>query len=103
MQMMLYQLTTNGSMDFPHIDGLSPFFESDILRGAPPGFHERFPSPRIFKTHLLYEHLPPGVPRIVYMLRDVWDVIVASYHHEFLVNNFSDNFDLILDRYLAGQ
>lgn len=103
MQMMLYQLTTDGSMSFPHIDGVSPFFELDFLRGAPPGFHERFPSPRIFKTHLRYEQLPPGVPRIVYVLRDVWDVAVSSYHHEALINGMDVDQNVFLDRYLAGQ
>jgi hypothetical protein len=103
MQMMLYQLTTDGSMAFPHIDSVSPFFELDFLRGAPPGFHDRLPSPRIFKTHLRHEHLPPGAPRIVYMLRDVWDVTVSSYHHEVLVNGMDVDLDPFLDRYLAGQ
>lgn len=103
MQMMLYQLTTDGSMSFPHIDSVSPFFELDFLRGAQPGFHERFPSPRIFKTHLYYEHLPPGATRIVYMVRNVWDVAVSSYHHETLVNGMDVDFGMFLDRYLAGQ
>ncbi len=103
MQMMLYQLTTDGSMSFSHVDSVSPFFELDFMRGAPPGFHERFPSPRIFKTHLRYEHMPQGVPRVLYMVRDVWDVALSSYHHELLVNGMDVDLGVFLDRYLAGQ
>ncbi|HVR97475.1 MAG TPA: sulfotransferase domain-containing protein [Thermoanaerobaculia bacterium] len=103
LQMMLYQLTTDGAMSFPHIDSVSPFYELDFLRGAPPGFHDRLPSPRIFKTHLRYENLPPGVPRVLYMVRDVWDVVLSSYHHECLVTGMDLNLEMFIDRYLARQ
>jgi len=45
MQMILYQLTTDGSMDFPHIAEYCPWFERS-LRSAR-GFETR-PAPRIF-------------------------------------------------------
>src|SRR5207249_11559783 len=57
MQMILYQLTTDGNMDFTHIAEYCPWFEKS-LRSAR-GFETR-PSPRLFKSHLPYREIPKG-------------------------------------------
>lgn len=46
MQMILYQLTTDGDMEFPHIYEYCPWFERSSRSGL--GFEAR-PSPRLFK------------------------------------------------------
>jgi len=58
MQMILYQLTTDGKMDFPHIAEFCPWFEASERSAR--GFETR-PSPRLFKTHLPW-HLVPKAP-----------------------------------------
>ncbi|HEX9941429.1 MAG TPA: sulfotransferase domain-containing protein [Thermoanaerobaculia bacterium] len=101
MQMMLYQLTTSGEMDFPHIDSVSPSFEPNARHGNPQTL-ELVPSPRIFKSHLRYELLPRGA-RYIYLARDVRDVAVSAYYHSRLVGGLDLDLSWYLDRFLAGQ
>src|SRR5262245_3833885 len=49
MQMILYQLTTDGNMNFPHITQHCPWFERSLKAGK--GF-DTLPAPRLFKSHL---------------------------------------------------
>src|SRR6476619_4193224 len=61
MQMMLYQLTSDGSMEIPHIDSVCPWFEYEFMNHRGDSTQELFaalPSPRIFKTHMHYDDLP---------------------------------------------
>src|SRR5580704_1087962 len=46
LQMIVYQLTTNGNMDFAHITQPIPYFERALAQGRD---LNRLPSPRIFK------------------------------------------------------
>lgn len=79
MQMILYQLLTDGNMEFDHIYDVSPFIERSL---TDPHRLERLPSPRFFKTHVLYEYVPDRLPgRFIYVMRDGRDVAVSLYHH----------------------
>jgi len=78
LQMMLYQMTTNGSMHVGHIDEVAPWFESHILRDS--NHLNRMPSPRIFKTHLTFRQLPKQGRRI-FLVRNPKDSCVSLYHH----------------------
>lgn len=80
MQMMLYQLTTDGRMDFPHINKVCPWFEIELEKNNLE-FLKRLPSPRCFKTHLTPDRLPLETGRYIFILRDVRDVVVSAYHH----------------------
>jgi hypothetical protein len=102
MQMMLYQMTTSGEMDFPHIDSVSPWFESFLYSGLDQ-FIEQVPSPRILKSHLFYEHLPRNA-RCIYIARDLRDVIVSASHRFRLAQGWTgdDDFKAFADRMLAG-
>jgi hypothetical protein len=99
-QMLLYQMTTRGEMDFPHIDSVCPWFEMEILMGHPRQLE--VPSPRIFKSHYLWEQLPRG-GRFVYVVRDVRDVALSAYHHECMIGAVDFDLGEYLDRFLAGQ
>ncbi len=79
MQMMLYQITTDGSMDFDRFDRVSPWFEM-ALGWRDPSIIETIPSPRIFKSHELSRKLPRG-SRSIYLVRDPADVAVSAFHH----------------------
>src|SRR4029079_6983675 len=73
LQMMLYQMTTAGEMDFPHIDSVCPWFEYDLPMGSGPLFQE-LPSPRVFKSHYRRSWLPRQ-GRFLYIARDLPGVV----------------------------
>ena len=89
LQMMLYQLRTDGSMEIPHICSVAPYFEHAIWRDRHMDL-ERLPSPRAFKTHLLREELE-GIDdvRWIYLLRNPGDAIESFYHHICLMGGFA--------------
>jgi hypothetical protein len=106
LQMMLYQLSTDGNLDFPHLAGVSPWFE-DLLRYGFEDFVEALPSPRIFKSHLRYHRLPRGV-RTIYLMRHFRDAAVSAYHHHCLVTGYEPPFaafasDIIDGRVMFGS
>jgi Sulfotransferase domain len=100
MQMILYQLTTDGSMDIPHIYEYCPWFERSSRSGL--GFEAR-PSPRLFKSHLPYRKIPKGPCKYVYVARDGKDVAVSYYHLYCNYNGFEGTFPEFFDRFLRGK
>jgi hypothetical protein len=101
MQMMLYQLTTGGEMDFPHIYCVSPWFEMELRRGTAQAL-ETLPSPRFFKSHLEHGKLPRN-GRFIYVARDVRDVAVSAYHHFLLVTGKKKDIREFLDDFLEEK
>jgi len=79
LQMMLYQMTTAGEMDFPHIDSVCPWFEFDLQLNAGRLFEE-LPSPRIFKSHYRRRWLPRE-GRFLYIARDLPGVVASAFNH----------------------
>jgi hypothetical protein len=100
MQMILYQLNTDGSMDFPHIYEYCPWFERSSRSGL--GFEAR-PSPRLFKSHLPHRKIPKGPCRYIYIARDGKDVAVSYYHLYRDFNGFKGTFSEFFDRFLRGK
>jgi hypothetical protein len=100
MQMILYQLTTDGNMDFPHIYEYCPWFERSSRSGL--GFEAR-PSPRLFKSHLTYRKLPKGPCKYIYVARDGKDVAVSYYHLYRSHCGFGGTFADFFDRFLRGK
>ena len=76
-QMILYQLTTDGRMDFAHITQVCPWFERALKAGRD---LDALPGPRVFKSHLPYRRIPKGPCRYIYVARDGKDVAVSYYH-----------------------
>ena len=83
MQMIMYQLTTDGNMDFVHIADVCPWFERAALNGRD---FEALPSPRVFKSHLPHIWMPWRAPRSIYVARNGKDVASSFYH--FLKSHF---------------
>ncbi len=80
MQMLLYQLTTNGNMNFEHIYDVSPWIRNAAITGVPP---IELPSPRIIKTHDPYHLFPPFTKgRFIFVSRNPQDCIVSNWHQE---------------------
>jgi hypothetical protein len=80
LQMIVYQLTTDGAMDFAHIYEVSPYLDEVLIpRGRKisdlPG------TPRVVKSHLRYHEIPRGPGRYIYGIRNGLDVAVSSHYH----------------------
>lgn len=100
MAMILYQLTSDGNMDFPHINEYCPWFAASGRSAQ--GFQDR-PSPRLFKTHLPYQKLPKGLCRYIYVARNPKDMLVSYYHYRRNYRGFQGAFDELFDEFLNGK
>lgn len=101
MQMILYQLTSNGEMDFEHINEISPYLEdADSSRKRFVDFKRR---PRLIKTHLSYNDIPKTDARYIYVMRNVMDVLVSVYYHTQNLGAGNKNFDDSFLLYAAGR
>lgn len=90
MQMMLYQMTTAGEVDFDHIYDVSPWIRNDSFRGKPP---LNFPSPRIIKSHEPYGDFEKGTKgRFIHVIREGKDVVVSLFHQNKNYNNPNQEF-----------
>jgi peroxiredoxin len=100
MQMVLYQLTTAGGMDFAHITQVCPWFERSLKDGTA---YDALPAPRVFKSHLSYRRIPKGPCRYVYVARDGKDVAVSYYHFCTTHMGFKGSFDDFFELFLRGE
>ena len=102
-QWILYLLAHDGDTDPEHLTRVSPWFERSLAIGEITAASlERFPSPRVFKSHLPREWLPDGA-RYVYVERDVRDVLVSYYHFYGAYLGFDGTFDEFYERFMAGH
>jgi hypothetical protein len=101
-QMMLYQLTSDGRMDFPHISVVSPWFEVAVRSGSFEHL-ERLPSPRVLKSHLLAKQMSNLEGRFIYLARNVYDIALSSYYHRCLVSGLEYELGAYLDEFIAGE
>lgn len=96
MQMILYQLTTDGNMDFGHIYDVSPWLRNLSARE---GKLPELPSPRIIKMHDPYHKVMAGKKgRFIFVIREGRDMAHSLWHHHRNYNNSKlteeENFDL---------
>ncbi len=76
--MILYQLTSDGEMNFEHIYDKSPWIDKDFENGKQ--IIELDP-PRFFKTHLNYNCFPKRFDaKFICVIRNGMDVAVSQYH-----------------------
>ena len=99
-QMILYQLTTDGEMDFEHINDLMPHLENDLKFQFR---HQSYPSPRIIKTHLGSRRTPKGRGKYIYVTRNGMDVAVSYYHHYCSFHGFKGSFDQFYERFMRDD
>lgn len=103
LQMILYQLTTNGELDFNHISEKVPWYERFVR------YEETIPNlkrPRIFKSHLRYsgiKSVPKGKCRYIYVTRNIGDVLVSYYHFYASHLGFKGNFDQFFNLFINGR
>jgi hypothetical protein len=100
MQMILYQLATDGNMNIPHIAQRVPWFEKSLKAGK--GFGT-LPAPRIFKSHLPYRQIPKGPCKYIYVVRNGKDVAVSYYHLYRSHNGYGGTFEEFFNQFLNGK
>lgn len=99
MQMILYQLTTDGEMRIGHIAEVCPWFERAAVNRRD---LERLPSPRIFKSHLAYLFMPKRKGKYIYVARNGKDVAVSFFHFYKSHFRYRRSFDRFFKEFLRG-
>jgi Sulfotransferase domain len=99
MQMIIYQLATDGDMSLSHIARFCPHLESDLLNKRD---ISRLPSPRVFKSHLSYWWVPKGDSKYIYVARDGRDVAV-SYFYFYQRGGFRGTFEDFFGLFMRGK
>lgn len=103
LQMIMYQLTTDGDMEkLKHIAEHIPFFENALAFVGSGGLAKMKP-PRVFKTHMRYKWMPIGPAKCVYIARNGKDVLVSYYHHEMSGRGYKGSFGEFTKLFLKGK
>jgi len=95
-QMLLYQLTTDGNMDFNHIYDVSPWFRHCVSFSKPVPESE---GRRLLKSHEIYDvmsHIKKG--KIIFLLRNMLDVLPSAYQQTKNYYNNQDDFEKFVDQ-----
>lgn len=109
MQMILYQLATDGEMAFDHISQVVPYFERMMRSGRDPN---AMASPRLFKSHLPWSGrlggdalrgIPKSGARYIYVVRNPADVAVSYYHFHRTHLQYQGSFEGFLRDFIAGK
>ncbi len=101
MQVILYQLTTSGNMDFEHIYDVSPWIRNASFRNQKP---KELKPPRLIKTHDGYKEFPRGTKgRFIHVHRNGKDVAVSLYNQQKDYNNNYLKFDKFLEGFLKKK
>lgn len=105
LQMILYQLTTDGDMEnLTHISEYCPFFEQALALAGPGAFDRIKSKPRrLFKTHMRYRWTPLGPARCIYVAREGKDVLVSWYYHNVDGLNYRGTFDRYAEMFIRGK
>ncbi|NBD33269.1 MAG: hypothetical protein GVY17_09955 [Cyanobacteria bacterium] len=98
LQMILYQIMTDGNMDIPHISHFCPWFERFTKDSL-----EALPSPRVFKSHLSYKWIPKGPSKYIYVARNGKDVMVSFFHLATTHMNSRETFSEFFNRFMRNQ
>ncbi len=102
-QWILYLLSHDVQPDPEHLTKASPWFERSLAIGELTAADlERFPSPRVFKSHLPREWLPDG-GRYIYVERDPRDVLVSYFHFYRAYLGFEGSMDDFFERFMDGR
>lgn len=101
MQMILYQLTTDGNMEgLPHLLEATPWLEAPFGRSRN---MEDVPPRRVIKSHLGYKRIPKGPGKYIYVMRDGKDVVVSHYYqNRRMPVGFTTTFTRFFNRWMRG-
>ena len=103
-QVIVYNLLTDGNMDFEHIYDVSPWIRNEAYVNHSAKRVNDLPSPRIIKSHDEYNFFDPKVKgKFIHVHRNGKDVAVSLYHHN---KNYKDpnlEFDKNFDDYFRKE
>lgn len=100
MQVILYNLLTDGNMNFDHIYDVSPWPKYESANNGSPEKVNSLPSPRILKTHDKYDFFnADNRGKFIYVYREGKDVAVSLYHHNKNYRDPSLTFDKNFEDY----
>jgi hypothetical protein len=104
LQMIVYQLTTDGAMDFAHIAQVSPHLE-EVMIPRRRKISDLPATPRVVKSHLPYHEIPKGPGRYIYGIRNGLDVAVSYHHHarNYLAGWGQCSLGEFFSRFMAGR
>ncbi len=102
-QWILYLLTHEEQPDPEHLTKVSPWFERSLAIGEVTASDlQRFPSPRVFKSHLPREWLPDGA-RYIYVEREGADVLASYFNFYRAYLGFEGTLDDFYRRFMDGR
>lgn len=86
LQMMLYQITTNGEYNFDHLGDVSPWIKNDVYEGIKA--NKELAKPRIIKTHDPYKEFDPMVNgKVIFVIRNGLDAMYSLYQQKLSYGN----------------
>ena len=101
MQVILYQLTSEGNMNFKHIYEVSPWIRNASFKNQKT---IELPSPRLIKTHDSYKDFPKGTKgRFIHVHRRGKDVAVSLYNQNKDYNNNKLKFEKFIKKFFKEK
>ncbi len=101
MQMILYQLTTDGVIDFKHIYDVSPWVRNAAFNREEV---KDLDSPRLIKSHDYYQQFSENTKgRFIFIYRDGMDVAVSLYNQNINYNKKDLEFEKFLKEFLEKR
>jgi len=108
MQMLLYQMITDGKMNFNHLYDVSPWY-AFAARGRLSKFNEFLENPPNFKNRrILKSHLPYSMfkdmnqGKIVYIVQDGKDQLLSNFHQYKNYFEYKLEFENFVDSFMEG-
>lgn len=104
MQMILYQMFTDGEMNFEHIYDVSPWVTNESINDKDPERVNQLPNPRIFKSHDPYNKFDSGAKnKIIYVYRNPIDTAYSLFHHRKNYNDSEETIDKTIEKYFSEK
>lgn len=100
LQMILYQLTSSGEMNFTHISEKIPFIEREFKRGHN---MNNMPSPRIFKSDSDCEFHKNKPGNFIYIERNGESVLKSYYYFSITNMRSKDTFNTFFKKFMSGD
>ena len=102
MQFLVHLLTSDRRLDFRHISEVTPWFERSLALGTRTAADfSALADPRVFKTHLRPEWVPPG--RVIHVERDGRDVARSYYGLYCSHLGYEGSYAEFFDRFMQGR
>lgn len=104
MQMILYQMLTDGKLNFDHIYDVSPWLTNESISNKDPERVNKLPNPRIFKSHDPYKKFDSSAKnKIIYVYRNPIDTAYSLYNHRKNYNNPEETIEQTLKQYFSEK